>query len=234
MNLIFFDTETTSKDQGRLVQIAWAINDTDISCLSYIPAEPISIEAMEIHGITEEMVEKLPPFSISIEMFQQMFNENYPIAHNAKFDIGVMQREGVFFGQYIDTLRVSQHVLPDMPAHRLQYLRYALNLKPGENNTTAHDAAGDVAVLRQLYLYLEKKVDELYPAPYGVDQKTFTINKMLELTQIPIMMTVIPFGKYKGHRFDEIMESDKQDLRWLYQQPNLGDDLEATLKKYLD
>lgn len=228
-NLIFFDTETTSKDNARLVQLAIAVNEERIDVKTFKPAEPITIEAMEIHGITNEMVEDKKSFSQEVGICQSVFNSGIAVAHNAKFDIEVMKREGVVIEQYIDTLRVAQHLLPDLPAHRLQYLRYALDLKPQEENLTAHDAAGDVAVLRGLFKYLVFCI----MGEQGIVEEEKVLEKLFEMTNTPVTLLKLPFGKYKDRSFGEIQQIDRGYLRWLSIQPDLSEDLAYTLNQYV-
>jgi len=96
MKICFLDTETTSLENGRLVQLAYEIYDSEktesmIVNRLYKPPVPIELEAMMVHHITEKMVEDKYPFLPS-----DMGNilENYIFtAHNASFDLGVMERE---------------------------------------------------------------------------------------------------------------------------------------------
>ena len=237
-SLIFFDTETTSKDNARLVQIAWAVDDKEIECLICKPADDIAIEATEIHGITNEDVKDLEPFAGEVGKFQSIFDGNIAVAHNAKFDVGVMEREGVMISQYIDTLQVARHLLPDMPAHRLQYLRYALKLQMSEENLTAHDARGDVAVLRSLFNYLFEETDVmlekegLYTGDNNGEQVIY--DRMIELTNTPCFLKVMTQNKHRGKTFEEVARTDRGYLVWLASQTELSSDLEATLKYWLN
>lgn len=235
-DLIFFDTETTAKDNARLVQLAYAINDDPIICKLYKPAEPITIEAMEIHHITNEEVENLEPVN---GLKGIVFIDKIAIAHNAKFDIGVLNREGVDVCDYIDTLRVSQHVLTDSPSHRLQYLRYALKLSPPESNLSAHDAAGDVAMLRELFRFLMVEVEKIYTATDNynkeVDQRKTAIDKMIQLTKTSVLIPKMPFGKYKDMKFYDIKKLDAGYLKWLIKNAaDLSDDLKYTINFHIN
>ncbi len=98
----------------------------------------------------------------------------------------------------IDTLRCAKHLLPDSPNHRLQYLRYALGLyeieKPEANKLgitiKAHDAIGDVLVMKLLLSKLVRLTQEKYP-------DVNPMQKLAELTQTPVLMKTFKFGKYK-------------------------------------
>lgn len=228
-NLIFFDTETTQKTNSRLVQLAILVDCVGgpVKEMFFKPAEPICIEAMEVHGITEEQVKDCEP--ADPEKLQPLFTNMIAVAHNAPFDVAVMAREGVKVEEYIDTLKVAQHLLPELPAHRLQYLRYALNLQTGEEST-AHDAKGDVEVLIALYHYLrDKLMSDLQISDEAAREK------MLELTHQKTILKKLPFGKFKDQLFSEVAKTTagREYFRWLRGQSELGEDLKNTLDYYL-
>lgn len=228
-NLVFFDTETTNKSNGRLIQLAFGFNvpGGPVREMMFKPAEPICIEAMEIHHICERAVKELDP--VDPAKLQPVFNGRTAVAHNAPFDIAVMAREGVNVEEYIDTLKVAQHLFPELPAHRLQYLRYALDL-PTSEESTAHDAKGDVEVLIELFNHLKKKI----MADMQVNEED-AIEEMVKLTSKKVLMKKLPFGKYKDRLFSELVKTadGRQYLSWLRGQSDLGDDLKETLDFYL-
>ena len=164
---VLFDTETTGNQElDRIIQIGAMIVHSkenievyDELCSSDVP---IALEAMEVHNITPDIIENKPPFSElafakKIEEYNQ--EENFLIAHNIQFDLGMIKKEG-FENRYtiIDTFRCAKHLYPEMPYHRLQYLRYALELYKIEQEEAdslgiiikAHDAIGDVLVMKLL------------------------------------------------------------------------------------
>lgn len=155
MKLCFLDTETTSLSQGRLVQLAYEIHDSNNKEgtrpveRKYKPPVPIEFEAMAVHHITEKMVEDLYAFLPSD--LGNILEQFVLVAHNAPFDIGVLEREGVEKPKYwIDTKKVAQFYL-DYPAYNLQYLRYKFGL---EVDAIAHDALGDIMVLKEVFFRL--------------------------------------------------------------------------------
>jgi uncharacterized protein (DUF3820 family) len=86
---IYLDTETTgSGTKDRLCQIAFKTDGTTMDEL-FNPDMPISIEAMSIHHITNEMVADKPPFkgSDAYKQLQVLFatDDSILVAHNAKF-----------------------------------------------------------------------------------------------------------------------------------------------------
>ena len=129
---VLFDTETTgSGENDRIIQVGAMIVHSkdkidvyDELCSTEIP---ISIEAMEIHNITPDVIENQPPyneldFSKKLEAYND--KENYLIAHNIKFDLSMVEKEG-FDNNYtlIDTLRCAKHLLPN--SLTIDYSTYA-------------------------------------------------------------------------------------------------------------
>lgn len=216
--LIFLDTETTSKD-GRLIQLAFSISDDSNKVFDnmFKPPERIEIEAMSVHHITEEMVSQKEIFeeSATKRIIESALNDHILICHNVAFDSGVLVREGLTVNQKICTMKVAQTLL-DFPQYKLQYLRYALNLRVKGN---AHDAGGDVAVLIELFdrLLLHMLENDL------VANEDAAIEKMIEITANPVLLKRFTFGKYKGQRFVDV--KDAGYLKWM-----LGTDIDGDLR----
>lgn len=149
MDLIFLDTETTGFGQCRMIELAWKVNDEPIRALRCKPPIPIEEQAIAVHGITEAMLEGMPPFEAREEypVLKKIFEGGIVFAHSASFDVGVLAREGITIKTYIDTKKVAKKLYVHAPNHKLQGLRDYLHL---EVEGTAHSAGGDVAVLEAL------------------------------------------------------------------------------------
>ena len=99
--LIVLDTETTGLevDQGhRVIDIgAIVLKDrkkTNEYFQSYLnPERLIDTEAQEIHGISNEQLEKEPKFSEIAESFLEFVQDSVLIIHNAPFDLGFLNSE---------------------------------------------------------------------------------------------------------------------------------------------
>lgn len=238
---VLFDTETTgNKDEDRIIQIGAMIVDArspievyDELCSSDVE---IKIEAMEVHNIVPQTLVGKPK-AVETDVYNKILelnsSENFLIAHNISFDLGMMEKEG-FLNQYklIDTLRCAKHLFPDLPYHRLQYLRYALELfkeeeqEAAKNNITikAHDAIGDVLVMK---LFLSKLVAccrEVYP-DYN------PMEKLADLTRTPVFIKTFKFGKHRGKDTAEVAREDAGYLNWMMKNMDLDEDLKYTLDK---
>ena len=240
---IILDTETTGTGEtDRVIQLGYIVlgaKDVEVHnefCNSQIP---ISLGAMEVHGITPEMIEG-KPLCTDVRAYKRLLelntNDNYMIIHNAPFDLGMLEKEG-FNTQMkvIDTLRVAKHVLPDEDAHRLQYFRYKFELYKQEQKEAddlgvvikAHDAIGDVLVLKLLLSKLREIVQEQFPGENPVE-------KMVDLTNTPILVKSFRFGKHKGKTLEEVAVSDAGYMRWmLTSMDNLDADLRYSINMVL-
>jgi DNA polymerase III epsilon subunit-like protein len=193
---------------------------------------------MEVHNITPDLLINKPK-AIETSFYKRLeelnTNENYLIAHNISFDMGMIKKEG-FVNQYqlIDTLRCAKHLYPDLPYHRLQYIRYALELyktetaEAAKNNITikAHDAIGDVLVMKLFLTKLVGKCREMYP-DYN------PIEKLVDLTKTPVFMKTFKFGKHKGKDIESVAREDAGYLNWMRTNMELDEDLRYTLDKVL-
>ena len=241
---ILFDTETTgASENDRIIQVgAMIVHSRDeIEVYNELCSTevPISTEAMEIHNITPDVIENQPPY-LELDFCKKLeaYNdkENYLIAHNISFDLAMVEKEG-FDNNYtlIDTLRCAKHLLPDSPYHRLQYLRYSLELYKTEGaeadklgvTIKAHDAIGDVLVMKLLLSKLVLLAKEQFPEEKN---PMLTLDK---LTQTPVLMKTFKFGKHKGKEVADVAKEDAGYMKWMKGNMDLDEDMTFTLDYYL-
>jgi len=240
---ILFDTETTgNQEEDRIIQVGSMIVDAkgkvevyDELCSTVLP---IKIEAMAVHGITPDLIEGKGLFTQTsfYKVLESLNNqENYLIAHNMPFDMGMMKKEGFVSNlKIIDTLRIAKHLLKQSESHSLQYLRYSLELYKNEQkeadkyNITikAHDAIGDVLVMKLLLSHLVKLTKEQFP---GINPMV----KMVELTTTPIFIETFKFGKHKGKSIKEVCDNDMNYINWMMDKMDLDMDMQYTLDKIM-
>jgi len=241
---VLFDTETTGNQaEDKIIQVGAMVVGAngevevyDELCSTDIA---IKIEAMEVHNITPNLIEGKGLF-VDTKFYRDLAKlnnkNNYLIAHNISFDLGMLKKEGFINSmKLIDTLRCSKHLFPDSNYHRLQYFRYSLGLYKDEQKEAdkhgivikAHDAIGDVIVMKLLLSKLVAKVKEQYPH----------INPMVkleELTNTPVFMKSFKFGKYKGDQIEDISRSDAGYIKWMLKSLELDEDLKYTLERVLE
>lgn len=241
---ILFDTETTGAgEEDRIIQVGGMIvkSKTEVEVYDELCSTvlPIKLEAMEVHNITPELIAGKDIFT-NTNFFKKLLelnnSSNYLIAHNINFDLGMLEKEG-FQNQYtlIDTLRCAKHLYPELPYHRLQYIRYALELyrteeqEANELNVTikAHDAIGDVLVMKLFLRKLVAKCVEVYPDDSPME-------KLAELTRTPVFVTKFRFGKYRGEEIIEVAKKDIGYLQWMRSNmADLDEDMRYTLDKVI-
>jgi DNA polymerase III epsilon subunit-like protein len=240
---IILDTETTGTGElDRVIQLGYIVlgsKEVEVHNEFCSSDMPISFGAMEVHGITPDLLEGKSTCKESIaykRLNELNTNDNYIIIHNAPFDLDMLKKEG-FNTQMkvIDTLRVAKHIFADEEAHRLQYFRYKLGLYKEEQKEAdalaivvkAHDAIGDVLVLKLFLSKLKEAVQKQFPSENPVD-------KMVDLTNTPIIIKSFKFGKYKGKTLEEVARSDAGYLRWmLSSMENLDEDMRYSLNAVL-
>ena len=237
MKIIILDTETTgSAEADRICQLSYLVCDEHGEILEVhndlcTPPLPICFEAMAVHHITPEMLVGTPP-CVETTAFKRLVELNIPdnlmVIQNAEFDLGMLAKEGLNSQmRLIDTFRVLRAWHPLDTPHGLQFKRYQWGLYKQEQPLIdklgivikAHDALGDVIVLKHLY---EKLIE------------SHTVESMIELCSEPIILEYVPFGKNKGKRFEEVALNARNDLRYMLDNFDLDGDLKATLTHHLN
>jgi DNA polymerase III epsilon subunit-like protein len=199
------------------------------------PAIPIPPEASAITHITNKMVADKKAFQESDNYGPIKLLLEDPtsvmVAHNAKFDLAIIEKEGIVPVNYIDTLRVARALDTKnvIPQYKLQFLRYYLGI---EIEADAHDALGDVLVLEKLF---ERLLDKIIQE--DKISKEEAIEKMIEISKKPSLMHTFTFGKHIGKTLEEVKNIDRGYLEWMLaqkeQNPANEEDWIYTLKHYL-
>lgn len=234
-NIIFFDTETTGNTENDFIcQLAYKTK-TETFCELYKPSVPIPPEASAVHHISNKMIVDKVAFqeSDSYSLIKNLFEDSTTIAvaHNAKFDVGMLKKENITPKNIICTLRVARHLDKEnkIPRYNLQYLRYYLDF---DVEAQAHDAMGDVIVLEMLFDRLLKKV----LAEHGGNEED-AIQTMIDISSRPSIMNMFTFGKYNGKTVEDVASYDRGYLEWMLAEKmkNEADEEDwiYTLKHYL-
>ncbi len=232
MKLVFLDTETTGNDtkEDRLCQVCYKFEDRkdkkgeiiekgEIVTKNFKPPIPISVKAMSVTHITNKMVENEESFkgSKTAKELQDILDENILVAHNAKFDIAMLEAEELKVPRNICTLRLARYLDVDceVPEYSLQFLRYYYEM---ELDVMAHSAEGDVLVLESLFNHLYKQAEEKADFSNNdseEEKRKIIIQRMLDISAKPSVIRKFVFGKYNGRKLAEIAMEDKGYLEWL-------------------
>ncbi len=237
-NLLFLDVETTGlEEEDRLVQVAYVYNGMEKKSFFH-PGREMSVRSMEVTHITNKHLEGKEKFQGS-NFYKELADilaqkDTIFVAHNAPFDISMLTREDLVVDQFIDTIKIAQDldVKGDIPAYRLQYLRYYLGIDL--DDACAHDALGDVKVLMAIF---ERMYEKLYGQSASHDE---VIKKMIYISSQPTLIKRFNFGKYNGEMIADVARKDRGYLDWLLGQKEADaasgvpdEDWIFTLKKYI-
>lgn len=242
---LFFDTETTDVQSKDIIQLAFVTSDGKEFNEYFKPEQEISFGAMAVHHITPEFLEDKPTFkskmmqdSSSMTLFSEVPLKDYLnglakeyiwVAHNAEFDMDVLKKKGVDIPKYICTLKIARNMLSeddgkrDLESYSLQYLRYYLGLYKKENEEgaiIAHDAMGDVHVLKNLFEYLKSN-------------SSLSTENMMVISKEPQFIRTINFGKYTGYSLEDLVKIDREYLEWLLENASDKKDLVYNVERVL-
>lgn len=163
---LVLDTETTgleAREGHRVLEVA-AIEIVNLMPTGRYfhrvidPERDIPADASRIHGFTSADVEGKPKFAEILDELEAFLGEDPIIAHNARFDFGMLDAELERCGRtalsrvrMVDTLEIAKKRFPGMP-NSLD----ALCRRLGVDNSmrTSHNALLDVQLLAQVYLEL--------------------------------------------------------------------------------
>lgn len=163
-----FDIETTGLDSTRdtITEIGAVImkDGTEISQFQTFvdPGQEISAQITQLTGITNEDVKGAPSQKEAVEKFLEFVGDRPLCAHNASFDVGfiweVSQKYGIKFEpRYIDTLALSQGLLPDIRSHSLDSVAGRLSLPEFNHHRASDDAVTCGLILASFLKMLAEK-----------------------------------------------------------------------------
>ena len=148
---VAFDLETTglSSRTERITEIGGVIfrggEMKEVFQTFVNPEIPIPSKITEITGITDRDVFDAPSEETALRAFLEFCGGRPIIAHNAAFDVGFLgeaaRRCNIDFNPvYIDTLILSQSLLPDLKRHKLNLVASRLGLPDFRHHRASDDA----------------------------------------------------------------------------------------------
>lgn len=159
------DIETTSLDtfSGEIVEIsAIKVRDRkEVDSFSKLikTKNEIGYFTTRLTGITNEMVEKQGSELVDVlQEFKNFLDNDIIVGHNVNFDINFIydnMKENLneyLLNDFIDTLRISRKVLPNLRHHKLDDLIRYFNL----TRRNEHRALNDCILTNQVYINLAK------------------------------------------------------------------------------
>lgn len=196
---VCLDCESTGLDpeKDRLIEVAAARFTFDHVLQKFEslvnPECEIPQVSQDIHKISKEMLEGKPKAAQILPPLLKMIEGHVLVGHGIGFDIALLAAEAkryqiptqIHKQPFIDTLRLAR-LYGESPINSLEKLRQHFNIE----SEGAHRAMSDVIVNIQVFKFLAK--------PYPTTEQIF---KTLEK---PIKLKIMPLGKHKGRKFDEV------------------------------
>lgn len=161
---VAIDLETTGLDQERdaIIEIG-AVKfqgDEVLGTWSNLvnPGRPIPYQIEQLTGITNQDVRQAPPLHTLSRPFARFVEQHAVVAHNVKFDLGFLNRQGLLRQNLpIDTFEMASILMPHVARYSLGRLADALGIR----FTTRHRALDDAQATRQLFLKLLEQASQL-------------------------------------------------------------------------
>ncbi|MBX7067183.1 MAG: DUF3820 family protein [Parachlamydiales bacterium] len=196
---VCIDCESTGldPDKDRIIEIAVARFTFDQILQSFEtlvdPECEIPQISQDIHKISSDMLQGKPKIAQVLPDLLKMIDGHVIVGHGIGFDISLIAAEAkrhqiptnIEKQKFIDTLRLAR-LYGESPINSLEKLRQHFNIEP----EGAHRAMSDVTVNIEVFKYLTKTFQ--------------TTEQIFETLKKPIKLKVMPLGKHKGRKFDEI------------------------------
>ncbi len=199
VEFVCLDCETTGLDacNDRVIEVAvqvFTLQEVLQEYESLIDPEcPIPASSIEIHHITDEMVQGKPKIHEVVPRLLQLIGRRIIVGHGVKFDVELIINAAnraeiphmLMQNRMIDTLRLAR-AYGESPINSLAQLRRHFNIA----YEGAHRAMSDVIVNVEVFKYLIKRYQ--------------TTDQVFELLSKPIEFKIMPLGPHKGRLLSEI------------------------------
>lgn len=214
---IFFDTETTGIGQGHRIIELGAVEAIERKLTGHDfhriinPQREIDEVAMNIHGITQEIVQDKPLFADIVDDFLDYIRGAEVIIHNATFDVKMVdyelqllsERQSKKYGQLsdychiVDSLAVARKVVKS-GKHSLDALcdRYRID----RSQRTKHSAVLDCSLLFHVYIGLTSGQGELFAEGQRMQGSAKSNQPRRDYRQIKLPSVVVSKQEIKLHQ----------------------------------
>ena len=182
-----FDTETTGLDPRggdeiisigavRIVNNRLVADDRFDQLVN--PMRPLRWESIQIHGIQEEDLRDQPVIRDVLPRFHQFAEGTILVAHNAAFDMRMLQikeaQTGIrFINPVLDTMLLSHVVHPAQENHNLMTIAQRLGIDVSGRHTAMGDALATAHMFLKLIPLLAKKGIHTLQQARAASEKTY-------------------------------------------------------------
>ena len=224
--ICFFDLETTGAKVGkdRIVEIAILRVDTNNQESQKVwrinPEMDISFQATQVHGISNQMVEKEPNFAhYSNEIYQFIKGCDLAGFNAIKFDIPILVEELIRADIDFDFSRIRM-IDSQVIYHKKEprNLSAALKFYCNKNLENAHSALEDTIATYEVFKAQLDRYDDLEPNMDFLSEYTKRNNNLDFAGKIRIDSdndAIFAFGKYAGQKVTDVFKSDKGYYSWI-------------------
>ena len=128
------------------------------------PHEPIPYFIRNLTGITDEMVYNAPELKEVLIKFREFLKDDIIVGHNVNFDVNFLYDNFInvlnepLTNNFVDTLRISRKLLPELKHHKLDNLIDYYDIKSRDK----HRALNDCILTNEVYIDMCKMVYEKY------------------------------------------------------------------------
>lgn len=125
------------------------------------PSRPIGSFISGLTGITNGMVQSAPSIDVALPELLAFVGGDVIVGHNINFDINFLYDNALrimgtgLSNNFVDTVRISRLLFPEMPHHRLCDLEEKFHL----HNESAHRALSDVLLTAECYQRMRAYVE---------------------------------------------------------------------------
>jgi len=168
---VVFDTETTGLDPaggdeiiqlGAVRIINGRLLGEEVIDQLVNPRRLVPEESVKVHGIAPELLASQPTIGEVLPQFHAFARDAVLVAHNAAFDMKMLQMTAAATGlrfdhPVLDTLLLSSIVHPYQEGHSLDAIAARLNIRIVGRHTALGDALATAEVLLKLLPLLEAK-----------------------------------------------------------------------------
>ena len=224
--ICFFDLETTGGNVGkdRIVEIAILRVDVDKKESKRVwrvnPEMEISFQAIEVHGITNEMIENEPNFAhYSNEIYQFLKGCDLAGFNSIRFDIPILVEELIRSNVEFDFTQIRM-IDSQVIYHKKEprNLSAALQFYCNKELKNAHSAMDDTIATYEVFKAQIEKYDDLESDMDFLNKYSNRYNNLDFAGKIRIDNdddAIFAFGKYTGQKVVEVFRKDKGYYSWI-------------------
>lgn len=161
-NYVCIDLETTgfSPQYDEIIEIAaFKVKDREIIDKFYTLVKPsfeIDSYIQELTHITNEMLENAPAIEAVLHLLIEFISDEVLVGHNVSFDVNFIYDNYLkifnecFSNNYVDTMRLSKKLYPELPHHRLKDLIKLFDVKIEGAHRAFYDAGATMICFEHL------------------------------------------------------------------------------------